>query len=109
MPIRFHLDEHIPAGVAAGLRRRKIDVTTTADAGLVGADDATQLSFAAAAGRVLVTHDSDFLRLHVRGASHAGIVYCPQGSVAMGEMLRHLVLIHDLLAPEEMVGRVEFL
>jgi predicted nuclease of predicted toxin-antitoxin system len=109
VPIRFHLDEHIPASVSAGLRRRKIDVTTTAEAGLIGAEDAVQLSLAAASRRVLVTHDADFLRLHASGVSHAGIVYCPQGSVGIGEMLRRLVLIHDLLAPEEMVGRVEFL
>jgi len=38
--IRFLLDEHIPASLAAGLRRRKIDVTTTAEAGLIGAEDA---------------------------------------------------------------------
>jgi predicted nuclease of predicted toxin-antitoxin system len=108
VPIRFHLDEHIPASVGAGLRRRKIDVTTTAEAGLIGTEDAAQLSLAAASRRVLVTHDADFLRLHASGVSHAGIVYCPQGSVGIGEMLRRLVLIHDLLAPEEMVGRVEF-
>jgi hypothetical protein len=39
VPIRFHLDEHISARIAAGLRRRHIDVTTAAEAGLAGADD----------------------------------------------------------------------
>jgi hypothetical protein len=37
--VRFHLDEHVPPAIAEGLRRRRIDVTTTADAGLRGADD----------------------------------------------------------------------
>ncbi|MFI5458618.1 MAG: DUF5615 family PIN-like protein [Isosphaerales bacterium] len=37
--VRFHLDEHVPPAIAAGLRRRGIDVTTTSDAGLAGADD----------------------------------------------------------------------
>jgi hypothetical protein len=46
MPIRFHPDEHISSGIAAGVRRRAIDVTTTADTGLMGADDAAQLAFA---------------------------------------------------------------
>jgi predicted nuclease of predicted toxin-antitoxin system len=54
LPIRFYLDEHISARIAAGLRRRNIDVTTAADAGLAGADDAAQLEFAASSGRVLV-------------------------------------------------------
>ena len=81
MPIRFHLDEHIPASIAAGLRRRGIDVTTSAGSGLLGADDATQFAFAASSGRVLVTHDADFLRLHADAATHAGIAYCQQGTV----------------------------
>ncbi|MBI3281375.1 MAG: DUF5615 family PIN-like protein [Acidobacteria bacterium] len=109
MPIRFHLDEHISAGVAAGLRRRNIDVTTAADAGLIGATDVAHLEFAASSGRVVVTQDDDFLRLHAQGVAHAGIAYCQQQSMSVGEMLRRVVLIHDLLSPEEMAGRVEFL
>jgi len=107
--IRFHLDEHISAHVAAGLRRRNIDVTTTAEAGLVGATDLAHLEFATRSGRVLVTQDDDFLRLHANGAHHAGIAYCQQQSMPTGDMLRRLILIHDLLLPEEIAGRVEFL
>jgi len=54
VPIRFHLDEHISTGIAAGLRRRNIGVTTAVDAELAGADDAAQLAFAASTGRVFV-------------------------------------------------------
>jgi len=84
-------------------------VTTTVEAGLVGADDRTQLAFAAASGRALVTHDADFLRLDAEGVTHAGIVYCRQGELPAGEVQRGLALIHDLLTPQEMVGRIEFL
>ncbi len=109
MLIRFHLDEHIAAGIAMGLRRRAIDVTTTAEVGLVGADDRAQLAFAAASRRVLVTHDAGFIRLHAERVAHAGIVYSRQGAASLGEVLRRLVLIHDLLTPEEMTDRIEFL
>jgi predicted nuclease of predicted toxin-antitoxin system len=109
VPIRFHLDEHISAHIAAGLRRRNIDVTTAADAGLIGATDKEHLEFASLSGRVVVTQDDDFLRLHAQAMAHAGIAYCRQQSASVGEMLRRLVLIHDLLSPEEMAGRVEFL
>ncbi len=68
-----------------------------ADAGLAGADDAAQLESAASSRGVLVTHGTDFLRLHAGGAA------------PIGELLRFLVLIHDLLSPEEMAGRVELL
>lgn len=109
MPISFHLDEHISAHIAAGLRRRNIDVTTAAEAGLTGATDVAHLEFAASSGRVVVTQDADFLKLHAHGVTHAGIAYCQQQSMSVGEMLRRVVLIHDLLSPEEMASRVEFL
>ncbi len=109
MSVRFHLDEHIAADVADALLRRGIDVTRAAEAGLSGAADERQLSFATETGCVLVTQDADFLRLHKKGVTHAGIAYCRQGSLKIGEMTRRLVLIHDLLTAEEMQGRVEYL
>jgi predicted nuclease of predicted toxin-antitoxin system len=75
---------------------------------LTGATDAQQLAFATASARVMVTQDDDFLRLHAQGPPHAGIVYCHQQSMSLGEMLRRLILIHDLLSPEDIAGRVEF-
>lgn len=109
MRVRFHLDEHIASGVAAGLRRRSIDVTCAFDVGMSAQPDEKQLSFATEAGRVLVTQDADFLRLHQIGAVHAGVAYVRQGSLSIGEMIRRLVLIHDLISAEEMLGRVEYL
>jgi predicted nuclease of predicted toxin-antitoxin system len=61
--IRFHLDEHVAHAVADGLRRLGADVTTTIDAGLIGAADARQLAYAIDENRVLVTEDRDFLSL----------------------------------------------
>ncbi len=78
--MRYHLDEHIDFAVAQGLRRRGIDVTTTADAGLRGADDLDHIVFAVANGRVIFSNDPDFLRLHDQGVEHPGIVYCHQQS-----------------------------
>jgi predicted nuclease of predicted toxin-antitoxin system len=74
-----------------------------------GASDLAQLQFAAASSRVLVTHDADFLRLHTEGVPHAGIAYCHQQSKPVGDLLRRLISMHNLLEPEEMAGRVEFL
>jgi predicted nuclease of predicted toxin-antitoxin system len=76
---------------------------------LIGATDIEHLEFAASSGGVLVTQDGDFLRLHAQGLAHAGIAYCQQQSMSVGEMLRRVILIHDLLSPEEMIGRLEFL
>ena len=108
MRICFHLDEHISSQIAAGLRRRNIDVTTTAEAGLIGASDLMQIEFAASSGRVFVTHDADFLRLNAEGMTHPGIAYGEQQSTTVGIMLRRLILVHDVLSPADMNGRVEF-
>lgn len=107
--IRFHLDEHVSPVVAEGLRRRGIDATTTQAAGLLGSDDEAQLAHCRAQSRVLLTSDDDFLRLHEQGIDHAGIVYCRQQSRSIGDMIRGLELIWEVLEPEEMRGKVEFL
>ena len=71
--IRFHLDENVSSAIAHGLRRRDIDVTTTPESGLLSAGDDKQLDFASSEERVLVTYDTDFVRLHDRDVPHAGI------------------------------------
>ena len=55
MAIRFHLDENVDGTVANGLRLCGIDITTTRDAGLIGALDGEHLAFASAENRVIVT------------------------------------------------------
>jgi predicted nuclease of predicted toxin-antitoxin system len=107
--IRFHLDEHCDSAIAAGLRRHSIDVTTTVEAGLLHASDAQHAAYALAQARVLFTQDQDFLRLHAAGIPHAGIAYCRQQSRTLGEIINGLLLIWEVLEPEDMRGRVEFL
>ncbi len=75
---------------------------------MLGSKDEQHLIFALSEGRVLVTQDADFLRLHAAGHPHAGIVYAPQGT-RIGTMIRGLMLIHDAMNPADMKSRVEFL
>jgi predicted nuclease of predicted toxin-antitoxin system len=109
MEIRYHLDESVRGAVANGLRQRGIDVTTSADAGLIGASDAEQLASALAEKRVIVTHDDDFLRLHHQGIIHAGIAYCHQRNRTVGQIIHRLVQLWRVRSAEEMHGQVEFL
>jgi predicted nuclease of predicted toxin-antitoxin system len=109
VPVSFHLDEHIPPAVADALRSRGIDITTTADAGMVGTSDREHLAFAASAGRVVITQDVDFLRLHAEGTPHAGIAFWRQQTRTIGEVLRRLLLIHAAMSPDDMKNRVEYL
>ncbi len=107
--IRFHLDEHIDPAIARGLRRHGIDVTTTVEAGLRSRSDLAQLEYARTSRRVLVTHDADFLRLAGQHAHHAGIVYCHKTAHSVGEMIRRLTFLYEVLMAAEIEGRVEFL
>jgi predicted nuclease of predicted toxin-antitoxin system len=106
--IRFHLDEHVDHDIARGLRLRGIDVTTSTDADLLRAGDDRQLDFAFREQRVLVTHDADFLVLASLSTPHMGIVFAAMGTRTVGELVRHLYLMHDCMTEQEMVGRVEF-
>ncbi len=56
---------------------------------------------------VLHTQDADYLRLHRSGAVHAGIAYARQGR-SIGEILRGLLLVFDVLDAESMKGTVEY-
>jgi predicted nuclease of predicted toxin-antitoxin system len=84
--IKFYTDEHIPKAVIRGLRARGMDVLTTKEAGMLGASDEEHLNLALLQGRVMFTHDTDFLILSARGLEHAGIVYVHQHS-SIGEMI----------------------
>ncbi len=61
--IRFHLDEHVSHTIAHALRRRGVEVSTTTEAGLLGAEDEDQLAYTLLERRVLVTHDPDLIEL----------------------------------------------
>lgn len=106
--IRFHLDEHVPHAVADGLRLIGIDVTTSTDAGLLGAADADQIAYGIAQGRVIFTEDDDFLALASARVEHAGLAYCHQNTHSIGQIVRALELIWSVYEPSEMTNRVEF-
>jgi hypothetical protein len=107
--VRFHLDEHLPAAIAEGLRRRGIDVTTTSEAGLLGAADESHLDYAQAQSRVIITRNADYLRLAQQGVFHAGIAFCPGELRSIGKIIRGLILIHECLTPRDMKNHIEYL
>ena len=106
--VRYYFDEHVSGAVAKGLYSRGIDVLTLVDAEMLGASDEEHFAFAREEGRTIVTYDDDFLRLADQTSDHPGVVYAPQ-SRGVGEMVRGLALIVDVLSPDEMRGHIEFL
>lgn len=107
--IRFHLDENVNPIIAQALQRHDIDVTTSVSAGILTKSDNDQLEFAIQEQRVIVTHDDDFLRIANRNNEHWGIAYCHLEARSVGEIIRSLQLIYEVLTPEEMYGQIEYL
>ena len=106
--IRYYTDEHVATAAARGLRRRGVDVLTAAEAEMLGATDQEHLQFAAGQQRVIFTQDDDFLRLNARGQDHAGIVYAEQHT-PISTIVSGLMLVYQILTPDEMRSHVEFL
>ncbi len=113
--VRLQLDEDCQArSLSAALRQHGIDVVTTNQSGLEGADDETQLRAALDAGRVLATNNiRDFILLHNRwiseGRNHAGIIVFPQQAFSIGETVRRLARLISSIEAERMRNRLEWL
>ncbi len=107
--IRFHLDESVHGAVAAYLRSKGIEVSTAAEANLIGASDSVQLAYAKSTDSVLVTFDDDFARLHAQDQRHAGIGYCHQGKYGIGDFSRLLVLLYECYEAADLAGKFEYL
>jgi predicted nuclease of predicted toxin-antitoxin system len=106
--IRFHLDECCDPRIAEGLRLHGVNVTASQDTGLLQAADAGHLAFAVAEQRVIITQDADFLRMHAAGRPHPGIVYFVPDSRSIGQVVRAVHLIWEVLEPDELQDHVEY-
>ena len=106
--IEFYMDEHIANASFEGCAIAASASCRSRIPGMYGCADHEHLHEANSRSSVLFTQDADFLRLHANGQEHSGIVYAPQGT-SIGEMIRVLMLIWEVLEPAEMDRHVEFL
>jgi predicted nuclease of predicted toxin-antitoxin system len=106
--IRFHLDEHVDPAIATALRRAGIDVTTTNEAGLRTQNDDAHIRYARDKARVIVTRDQDFLRMASSISDHSGIVFYTANQ-SIREIIEGLILIYEVMLPDEMAGQIEYL
>jgi predicted nuclease of predicted toxin-antitoxin system len=72
--IRFYLDENMNPAIAEQLAKSDIDVVTIRDVEQLGDSDINHLQRATEMGRVLCTHDTDFLKIAAEHTDHAGII-----------------------------------
>jgi hypothetical protein len=90
----FYANENFPRRAVEALRALGHDVLTTQEAGNAGQaiPDHEVLEFATRAGRAVLTlNRRDFIRLHKRGISHAGIVVCTEDTDTAAQATR----VHD--------------
>ncbi len=106
--IKFLMDEHVDEAVTRGLQMRGVDVFTVQEAGLAHTPDLVILVYALEHERVIFTQDQDFLAAHESGKPHAGLAYANR-QIAIGAIVRGLMLIYDVLTPDEMRGHLEYL
>lgn len=74
-------DENVNPEVVEFLRKTGLDVVSVFEQGKFGLSDTEVLRQATEAGRVVLTHDSDFGGMAVFGAKFIGIVYLRPGHI----------------------------
>jgi hypothetical protein len=111
--LKLYMDHHIPQAVTVALRRRGIDVITAFEDGRERAADEELLHRASQLGRILFTHDQDYLAIADRcrreGDDFSGIVYVHQRSLSLGKAISDLELVVQVLGSDEMQNQVQFL
>ncbi len=109
MPLKLYGDECWDRRVSEGLRRRELDIVTAHELNLLGASDEVHLERASASGRVIVTQDSDFLRLAneflTAGREFPGVIHCRPG-IPVGEAIRQIQEIALTRDPASMVNQI---
>jgi hypothetical protein len=107
--IRFYLDENVPLEVGRQLALSGVDVVSARGLDRLGDADRDHLRLATEQGRVLCTHDQDFLRLAAEGADHQGIAFLPQTGAGIGTWVRGLRALHARIDSAATARRVFFL
>jgi hypothetical protein len=107
------MDVHVAAAITAGLRRRGVDVLTAQEDNTGELEDTLLLERAAELGRVLFTHDKDFLTIAAQrqqsDVPFAGVIFSPQVKARIGSLVNDLELIACCSGEEEVRDRVTYL
>lgn len=109
----LYADEHIPLAIIEALRRAGHDVLRAIDRYPEGTEDRTHFEAASQENRVLLTQDTDFLALSsstlAEGRHHAGVIYWPQGTYRVGQVVRRLKQYLEITTSTSRRDLVKFL
>ena len=111
--IRIYTDESVDVVIAQGLQRRGVEAFSARDRDKLGLTDEEQLIFARDEKAAIFTHDTDFLRIAAqwidKGRTHFGVIYCHQNAYGIGDYIRNLKLLVNVLTQEDLINHIEFL
>jgi len=113
--LRLAADENLNNALLRGLLRRNpdLDIVRIQDVGLSGADDASVLAWAAAEGRVLLTHDVTTITRHAIERISAGKpmpgVFEISRAVPIGSAIEDILLLVKCSLEGEWEGQVRYL
>jgi hypothetical protein len=103
----------VPGAAVAALRSHGVDILTAGEDGYDREPDTTLLERATALGRVLVTHDRDFIGiaagLQRSGTSFAGIVFAHHARLPLGRLIADLETIATIGELADFRDRLQFL
>lgn len=106
-------DIHVKHAIVSGLRLRGMDVTTAQEVGLDAQPDDVLLQVAADAHRILLTNDSDLLRIDAEWAAihrdHSGIIYWPQQGRKTGDVIQRILSISVNMPADRIANHVTFI
>ena len=111
--VRIYTDESVDVAIAQGLQRRGVEAFSARDRDKLGLADEEQLIFASEQKATIFTHDTDFLRIASQfsdeGRTHYGVIYCHLTSYGIGDCIRNLKVLVNVLTSEDMINHIEFL
>ena len=106
--MKFLADEHIESSIVTGLNLLGIDTISINEAGKRESNDEEILSWAKDNDRVIITRDSDFVKLHKKGVEHVGIVFIPK-FLAIGKIIVEIEKVSMLFESEHIKNTIVFI
>jgi hypothetical protein len=113
--IVLYPDEDITSELAPALRERGFEAQSSTEAGLLRADDAQQLAYAAAHDLTLLTCNASHFLMPARqyaaaGQSHAGIIFSAEqySRRRLSELLRLTLRVLNTLTADEVRNAVVY-
>lgn len=108
MTLAFLCDEHVKRVFVRELRANGYSVEWVSENYEAGRSDTEHLEYAVENGLVLLTNDTDFLRLH-DDYRHSGLVVYDDQNVSVSEFMRGLKRIERFVPEPELEGALIWL